>query len=49
MSIPDLIFTLLLLAIFGSSVPNLILIIAVLDLDPYLPHFPGIRHECGDT
>jgi peptide/nickel transport system permease protein len=31
MSIPDLIFTLLLLAIFGSSVPNLILIIAVLD------------------
>ncbi len=31
MSIPDLIFTLLLLAIFGSSVLNLILIIAVLD------------------
>lgn len=31
MSIPDLIFTLLLLAIFGSSVPNLIFIIAVLD------------------
>jgi len=31
MSIPDRIFTLLLLAIFGSSVLNLILIIAVLD------------------
>ncbi|MDH2221639.1 ABC transporter permease [Agrobacterium sp. GD03638] len=31
MSIPDLIFTLLLLAIFGSSVLNLILIIAILD------------------
>lgn len=31
MSIPDLIFTLLLLAIFGSSVPNLIVIIAILD------------------
>ena len=31
MSIPDLIFILLLLAIFGSSVPNLIFIIAVLD------------------
>lgn len=31
MSIPDLIFTLLLLAIFGSSVLNLILIIAILN------------------
>lgn len=31
MSIPELIFTLMLLAIFGSSVLNLILIIAVLD------------------
>ena len=31
MSIPDLIFTLLLLAIFGSSALNLILIIAILD------------------
>ncbi|MER8826800.1 ABC transporter permease [Mesorhizobium sp. M0938] len=31
MSIPDLIFTLMLLAIFGSSVLNLVLIIAVID------------------
>ncbi|MCV3210831.1 ABC transporter permease [Mesorhizobium sp. YC-39] len=31
MSIPDLIFTLMLLAIFGTSVLNLILIIAILD------------------
>lgn len=31
MSIPDLIFTLMLLAIFGSSVTNLVLIIAVID------------------
>lgn len=31
MSIPDLIFTLMLLAIFGSSVANLVLIIAVID------------------
>ncbi len=31
MSIPDLIFTLMLLAIFGSSVLNLVLIIALLD------------------
>ena len=31
LSIPDLIFTLMLLAIFGSSVVNLILIIAVID------------------
>ncbi|RWP22300.1 ABC transporter permease, partial [Mesorhizobium sp.] len=31
MSIPDLIFTLMLLAIFGSTVLNLVLIIAVID------------------
>jgi len=37
MSIPDLIFTLLLLAIFGSSVLNLILIIAVLDSTRIFP------------
>ena len=34
MAIPPLIFALMLLAIFGTSIPNLILIIAMLDVDP---------------
>ena len=37
MSIPSLIFALMLLSIFGSSVLNLILIIALLDFDPRVP------------
>ena len=47
MSIPTLIFSLMLLAVFGKYISALILILALLDFDPCLPAGARHGHQCG--
>ncbi len=47
MAIPSLVFALLLLTVFGTSIPSLVIIIALLDSTRVFRISRSRRHECG--